>query len=101
ESFQKIPSKNLFKSPIFARQVLRLRRTFWFQTRLPMFTEPRYVFAYYTASLYKRACPSEFWVKHTNIGRKCRQKFAKTCDSIVFECYLAHGLWGERAARMC
>jgi hypothetical protein len=41
--------------------------------------EPRYIFVYYAASFYKYAWSSEFWIEHTNIGRKCYrnlQKFA-------------------------
>src|SRR5580693_910411 len=65
---------------------------------LLIFAEPRSIFAYYMASFYKRACFSKFWIEHTNIGRKSRQKSAKVCYSIVFECCLAHGFRRERAA---
>jgi hypothetical protein len=81
---------------------------FWFAVqlclcagRLPMFTEPRCIFAYYMASFYKRACSSEFWIEHTNVGRECRQKSTKTCHSIVFECCLTHRFRGKRAAGTC
>src|SRR4029453_5972429 len=66
--------------------------------RLPMFTEPRHVFAHYKASFYKRACSSVFWIEHTNIGRKCCQKSTKICYSIIFECCLAHRFRSERPA---
>jgi hypothetical protein len=55
------------------------------------FMEPRYIFVYYAASFYKYAWSSEFWIEHTNIGRKCYQKSTKICYSIVFECCLTHG----------
>ncbi len=44
---------------------------------LLMFAEPRCIFAYYMASFYKRARSSEFWIEHTNVGRKCGQKSTK------------------------
>jgi hypothetical protein len=74
-----------------------------FSRSLPllMLTEPRYIFRYHTASFYKRACSSEFWIEHTNIGRDCCQESTKIWHSIVFECCLAHGFRGERAAGMC
>jgi hypothetical protein len=66
-----------------------------------MLTKPRYVFRYYTASFYKIACSSKFWIEHTNIGRECCQKSTKIWHSIVFECCLAHGFSGQRAVGMC
>jgi hypothetical protein len=65
---------------------------------LPMLTEPRYIFRYYTASFYKFACSPKFWVEYANIGRECCQESTKIWHSIVFECCLAHGFRGERAA---
>ena len=65
------------------------------------FTEPRYVFAYYMAPFYKRARSSEFWIEHANVGRKCCQKSAKICYSIVFECSLTHSFRRERASGSC
>jgi hypothetical protein len=62
------------------------------------FAEPRYIFAYYMASSYKRTWSSELWIKHTNIGGKCCQKSTKFWHSIVLECCLAHGFRRERPA---
>jgi len=65
---------------------------------LLMFAEPRCIFAYYMAPFYKRACSSEFWIEHTNVGRKRCQKSTKICYSIVFERCLAHSFRSERPA---
>src|SRR5205814_6744157 len=65
---------------------------------LLMFAKPRCIFAYYMACFYKRACSSEFWIEHTDVGRKCCQKSTKICYSIVFECCLAHRFRCGRAA---
>jgi hypothetical protein len=61
-------------------------------------TEPRHIFRYYMASFYKYACCSKFWIEYTDIGRKCRQKSTKICNSIVFECCLTHGFRRDRPA---
>src|SRR6266545_3745216 len=66
-----------------------------------MFTEPRYVFAYYTASFYECAWFSKFWIEHTNIGRKCRQKSTEIRHSVVFERCLAHGFRRKRLVGIC
>lgn len=74
-----------------------------FSRSLPvhMLTEPRYIFRYYTATFHKFACSPKFWIEHTNIGRECCQESTKIWHSIIFECCLAHGFRGERAAGMC
>src|SRR5262249_6563191 len=68
---------------------------------LLMLTEPRYIFRYYTASFHKFACSPKFWIEHTNISRECCQDSTEIWHSIVFECCLAHGFRGERAAGVC
>src|ERR1043165_9201295 len=70
-----------------------------FQTRLLTFTKPRHIFVYYVASLNECAYPSELWIEHTDVSRKCCQKFAEFRHSIVFECCLAHSFrrWRPRS----
>lgn len=53
------------------------------------------------SSKLKHACSSKFWIEYTDIGRKCRQKSTKICDSVVFECRLTHGFRRERASSPC
>ena len=65
-----------------------------------MFAEPRYVFAYDTASFYKRAWFAEFWIEHADVSRECREKSTKIWHSIIFECCLAHGFRRERSTRI-
>jgi len=62
------------------------------------FSEPRYVFPHYVASLYKCACRSEFWIEYTDIGRQCCEKSTKVCHSIVFKRCLADGFRGRGVA---
>ena len=64
-------------------------RSFGFGRGLLTFTKPRHIFGYYVASLYKCADPSELWIEHTDVSRKCCQKFTEIRHSIVFECCLA------------